>query len=159
MRVRIALTDGVRTADYAWLRYSRKQVVCGVPENPNWHLTYPADGRAHYTIRKRSRHVRRYLPTQSIPLITFSGQRELLQVQLASPAALGDDFIAFEHQPQDVVAYLDLRAFPKGRIAWTALGLIEPGKADQLQFSFEVYQLLLVTRPRPWLYIAAGAEE
>ncbi len=154
-RVRILLTDGARVADFAWLRYSLKQVACGVPEGrDSWHVTYPANGKVRYSLRRALRQHHVPWPVKPIPLGTFSGQRELLQ--LRSPLELGNDLTIFRWQPQDVIAFLDLRAFPKDRMICTSLGLIEAGKADQLQFDFSVHQVLLVTRVTPWIYIASG---
>lgn len=65
---------------------------------------------------KRLRAYATLLANAIYPTENFSGVRELLQLQLVSPSVLGDDLLEFRQQPQDVVAYLDLRAFPKGRI-------------------------------------------
>ncbi len=73
--------------------------------------------------------------------------------------SLGNDLNPVARQPQDAVAFLDLRAFEDEETVWTELGLVQPGKADELRFDFDVRQLLLVTSVNPWIYIAAGAKK
>jgi hypothetical protein len=150
------LTDGERTADFAWLRHAGRQVACGIPDDARWHMTYPADGKAHYTVREGAGHSRRFLPKSPLPLVSFRGRHTLLALGLASTTL--EDLRPFERRAQDAVAFLDLRSFPDEGVVWIELGLVEAQKADQLQFDFEVQQLLLVTSVTPWVYIAAGSK-
>ena len=159
-KVRVLLTDGQRTVDYAWLRHVEgKQIACGVPDHRDkWHLTYPADGKAHYTLRGGGRKRRRFLTLQPVPLRAFRGQRELLTLGFA-PSTLEDSgLLPFRPQPQDALAFLDLRAFSDGMV-WTSLGIVEPGQIDRLTFDSDVRQLLIVRNVVPWIYIAAGIKE
>lgn len=159
-KVRVLLTDGERTADFAWLRHvAGKHVVCGIPENVDrWHITYPADARVHYTLREGARKSHRFLRLAPVPLRDFRGQCELLALGFASSTLEDAGLHPFRRSAQDAVAFLDLRAFPEGMV-WTSLGLIEAGQVDSLTFDFDVEQLLLVRNVVPWVVIAAGIRE
>jgi|SRR5947208_12791742 len=139
-RVRVVLTDGKRAADYIWLRH-------------------PADGRAHYTVRRGSSNMRKFIPENPVPLHSFKGHRRMFSAGLATTSLLDFQLHPFERQEQDAIAFLDLRAFPEDAFVWTELGLVEVGKTDQLQFDFDLQQLLLVTSVRPWVYVAVGVRE
>jgi len=99
-RVRVVLTDGERTADFAYLRHAGREVVCGVPDDAGWHMTYPANGRAHYTVRQGSGHTRRFLRERPVPLESFTGQRTLLALSIASTALVYAGLRPFERQAQ-----------------------------------------------------------
>lgn len=157
-RIRVVLTDGERTADFAWLRHAGRQVVCGIPEDEGWHMTYPEDGRFHITLKKGPGHRRAFVPQAPVPLDGFSGQQVLLALGIGSVDLTDAALRPFERKPQDAVAFLDLRAFGDA-LVWTELGLIEVGKTDQLHFDFEVQQVLLVRSIAPWVYVAAGIRD
>jgi len=99
-RVRVVLTDGERMADFAYLRHAGREVVCGVPDDAGWHMTYPANGRAHYTVRQGSGHTRRFLRERPVPLKSFTGQRTLLALSIASTALVYAGLRPFERQAQ-----------------------------------------------------------
>jgi len=99
-RVRVVLTDGERTADFAYLRHAGREVVCGVPDDAGWHMTYPANGRAHYTVRQGSGHTRRFLRERPVPLESFTGQRTLLALSIASTALVYAGLRPFERHAQ-----------------------------------------------------------
>jgi hypothetical protein len=71
--VRVVITDGERTADFAWLRHAGRQVVCGVPEDRRWHVTHPEDGRTHSTTKKGAGNRRAFLRESPVPLDGFMG--------------------------------------------------------------------------------------
>jgi hypothetical protein len=157
-RVRVVLTDGQRTVDFAWLRHAGKQVVCGAPNDPE-HVTYPRDGRVHITTEEGSKKRRRgFFTLPPVPLQGFHGQHGLLTLGLAEPILQSFDLVPFRHQAQDTIAFLDLRAFRPDAAVMVDLGLVEAGHADQLNFAFKVQQILLVTSVTPWVYLAAGTE-
>jgi hypothetical protein len=121
-------------------------------------MSLPADGNAHYTVKARAGHIRRYLFETPVRLDSLKGHRALLALGINSATLADADLRSFERNSQDAVAFLDLRAFPDVGVIWTELGVVEAWKTDQLQFNldFEVSQLLLVTGVRPWVYFAAG---
>ncbi len=155
--VRVVVTDAEHTADFAWLRHAGRQVACGVPEDSRWHVTYPADGRAHITTTRGGESRRGYLRESPVSLDGFTGHRTMLALGLGSDSLVDTGLREFERKTQDAVVFLDLRAFD-AEVMWVELGLVEPYKADTLSFDFEVRQLVLVVTTSPWVYIAAGIQ-
>jgi len=157
--VRVVVTEGERSAAFAWLRHASHHVVCGIPdEGAGWHVRYPKDGRAHITTKDGAGNRRAFFRESPVPLDGFVGHRTMLALGIASDTLADMNLQPFKYKTQDVVAFLDLRAFD-AKMLWVEFGLLEAHKADALSFDFEVRQLLLEMSTSPWVYIAAGVQE
>lgn len=160
MKLRIVLTDGMRSEDLCFLKHSGSSVIAGLVGD-GWHVHYPPDGRVHYTVEEKSNERRKhrvFWPQPGIPLTTFRGMRQLLSMTL-SPQRLDDGVRDFKGARQDALVFVDVRAFPADRMIKLAIGLVEPGTIDRLNLAFEPVQLIVERHFTPWVYVAVGNGE
>jgi len=158
VRVRIVLTDGVRTDVLYWIDHDGKDVYHGGPrERP--HFSYHEDGTIYAGTKSAS--VR---ASDREPLGQFRRLHRLMGIAVGSEFA-GRELHPYTGKQADAVAFIDTRAFPPC-ILRVSVGLLEPWRLDLLQALMKdleplagpVRQCLIVSSVAPWVYVLVQAQ-
>ncbi|UCC31557.1 MAG: hypothetical protein JSU86_04615 [Phycisphaerales bacterium] len=160
MRVRILLTDGQTTVDYAWLEHTGADVYCGLV---GWvkKFSYHESGQAHWSDASGEKDT----ITKRAPLKEVSGSVGIVTMGVMPDLVKIGYPRVYTGKKADASLFLDVRAIPDDRYTSILLGLIEPGRFDAIPILFEPWfqakQVVLVTSVEPWVSAVVGwpAEE
>jgi hypothetical protein len=155
MRLRVLLTDGIRTIDLIWLRHTGKDIYYGFV---GWDSkdSYHGSGARH---SKRGR-VLQGKSDQHHPLASFRNQLQLTVFGMHRAILKASDAATYDGKPSDVAVWLDARTLPSQFSV--SLGLLEPHRLEAMlpyhdDGHNELRSVHFVTSTRPWIYLQVYA--
>lgn len=152
MRLRVLLTDGKNTTDLIWFKHTGRDIYGGFVGAKSKY-SYHASGKLH----QKSTDGGMIKLKEHLPLSAFRGRFEICAFGIQPKAQVSRVGREFSMEKADAILYLDARVLPEN--VMVAVGLLEPGKLDELNGIamtdvVEVRQLFLVTNTNPWIYLA-----